>query len=199
MNSQTSYFERYRLFAPIFVALMTACDAEYAPEASVAVSRSAITADAHDAAKIEWSECKGENLNKAGAVCGMLSVPLDHDEPHGTMIQLALSMIKHTVPDDQYQGIMLANPGGPGGSGLGMARLGKYIPNDAGLAYDWVGFDTRYSGACRSQPGFGTAARAIVQLGTILDCSVRRTARSALRWTSCVRMQLTAATCASLT
>ena len=143
MNSQTSRFEPYRLTVTLCVALTAACEAAPASEAAVAVSSFAIT----DGSKIDWGECEGENLKKAGAVCGMLSVPLDHDKPHGTKIQLALSMVKHTVPDEEYQGIMLANPGGPGGSGLGMARLGQYIPKDAGLAYDWVGFDPRGVGS----------------------------------------------------
>jgi pimeloyl-ACP methyl ester carboxylesterase len=45
---------------------------------------------------------------------------------------------------------MLVNPGGPGGSGLGLATLGSAVPNNAGGYYDWIGFDPRGVGS--SQP-----------------------------------------------
>ncbi|MGZ4115524.1 MAG: alpha/beta fold hydrolase, partial [Actinomycetota bacterium] len=77
----------------------------------------------------------------------MLQVPLDYSDPAGTQIQLAISRVKHTVADADYQGVMLANPGGPGGSGLWTATLGAAVPNDAGDAYDWIGFDPRGVGA----------------------------------------------------
>ena len=44
---------------------------------------------------------------------------------------------------------MLVNPGGPGGSGLALAALGQAVPNHAGDAYDWIGFDPRGVGSSR--------------------------------------------------
>jgi pimeloyl-ACP methyl ester carboxylesterase len=96
---------------------------------------------------ITWSTCADPDLTSFGAVCAMLSVPLNYKKPHGTKIQLALSMVKHTVPDSKYQGPMLVNPGGPGGSGVGLSVLGQFVPNNAGAAYDWIGFDPRGVGA----------------------------------------------------
>jgi pimeloyl-ACP methyl ester carboxylesterase len=80
----------------------------------------------------------------------MLEVPLDYRRPSGQKIKLAISRIKHKVPDAQYQGIMLTNPGGPGGSGLTLSALGEFVPAHAGDFYDWIGFDPRGVGS--SQP-----------------------------------------------
>ena len=99
------------------------------------------------AASVAWTPCNPSSTDPTAPVCGYLSVPLDHDKPNGTKIKLALSMVKHTVTADKYQGIMLVNPGGPGGSGLGLSVLGKYVPNGAGDAYDWIGFDPRGVGS----------------------------------------------------
>jgi pimeloyl-ACP methyl ester carboxylesterase len=99
---------------------------------------------------IQWGECPTASLQNAGATCGMLTVPLDYNKPRGTKIQLAVSRIAHKTSDADAQGPMLVNPGGPGGSGLGLARLGAFVPKHGGDPYDWIGFDPR--GVGRSQP-----------------------------------------------
>jgi pimeloyl-ACP methyl ester carboxylesterase len=96
---------------------------------------------------ITWATCTNGNLAKAGAECAMISVPLDYSRPAGKKIKLAVSRVLHTVPASQYQGVMLVNPGGPGGSGLGLSVLGRYVPKKAGNAYDWIGFDPRGVGS----------------------------------------------------
>jgi pimeloyl-ACP methyl ester carboxylesterase len=96
---------------------------------------------------VDFGRCDDAFLRQAGARCGMLDVPLDYADPTGAQIQIAVSRIKHTVPDDQYQGLMLVNPGGPGGSGLIYSVLKYFIPDDAGAAYDWIGFDPRGVGS----------------------------------------------------
>jgi pimeloyl-ACP methyl ester carboxylesterase len=96
---------------------------------------------------VVWGTCADPGFTEAGLQCAMLSVPLDYDHPNGTKIQLALSRAKHSVPAAQYQGVMLVNPGGPGGSGLGLSTLGQYVPKNAGAAYDWIGFDPRGVGS----------------------------------------------------
>lgn len=99
------------------------------------------------AASISWGTCESPALQRAGAVCGLLSVPLDWNKPTGTKIKLAVSKIAHKVTAAKYQGVMLTNPGGPGGSGLTLSVLGSYIPDGVGEAYDWIGFDPRGVGS----------------------------------------------------
>jgi pimeloyl-ACP methyl ester carboxylesterase len=99
---------------------------------------------------ITWGTCTDTGLQLRDAECGFLAVPLDYAHPADTKIQLAISRIRHTTTDPaQYQGIMLVNPGGPGGSGLGLSALGAYVPGKVGAAYDWIGFDPRGVGASK--------------------------------------------------
>ena len=99
---------------------------------------------------IAWGQCASVSLQQAGAQCGLLTVPLDYAKPHGAKIKIAVSRIMHKTSSANAQGVMLVNPGGPGGSGLGLARLGAFVPNNGGDPYDWIGFDPRGVGS--SQP-----------------------------------------------
>jgi pimeloyl-ACP methyl ester carboxylesterase len=113
---------------------------------------------------IVWGACADEDLAAFGAQCGSLGVPLDHDDPSAGVVTLALSRVRHTVPDAQYQGVMLVNPGGPGGPGLTLSVLGECcVPHGAGAAYDWIGFDPRGVGASTPRlsciPGYFGYAR----------------------------------------
>jgi len=96
---------------------------------------------------IEWGECESPDLVDAGAECGKVIVPLDYAAPDAKKIKLAVSRIKHKSPDADYQGPMLVNPGGPGGSGLDLSVLGQYVPKNAGDTFDWIGFDPRGVGS----------------------------------------------------
>lgn len=101
----------------------------------------------YDPKPIAWGPCESERLQKAGAECGMLEVPLDYSDPGGRKISLAVSRVVHTSPQEKYQGVMLVNPGGPGGSGLALSVLGRFVPRGVGGMYDWIGFDPRGVGA----------------------------------------------------
>jgi pimeloyl-ACP methyl ester carboxylesterase len=92
---------------------------------------------------ISWGKCENAGLRSRKAECGFLTVPMDYAAPAGETVKLAVSRIKHSVPDRKYQGVMLVNPGGPGGSGLALSALGENVPDQAGSAYDWIGFDPR--------------------------------------------------------
>ena len=97
--------------------------------------------------KIRWTTCTNEGLVARKAECGTLEVPLDHAKPTGKKITLAVSRIKHTTK--KSQGVMLVNPGGPGGAGLPLAVLGDYVPDEVGKSYDWIGFDPRGVGSSK--------------------------------------------------
>ncbi|MFD2417316.1 alpha/beta hydrolase [Amycolatopsis pigmentata] len=118
---------------------------------AAAATVAAVPAAAADEATsaISWGPCSDPTLVAAGGECGYLSVPLDYDHPRGEKIQIAVGRVKHKVPDSQYQGVMLTNPGGPGGSGLYLAARGSKLPNHAGDAYDWIGFDPRGVGSSK--------------------------------------------------
>ena len=90
---------------------------------------------------LSWSACTDESLS--GLECASLKVPLDHSKPHGQQITLALSRFKHTGTTG-YQGAMLVNPGGPGGTGRDFAsRVADGLPDSLKATYDVVGFDPR--------------------------------------------------------
>ncbi|MEU4423650.1 alpha/beta hydrolase [Actinoplanes sp. NPDC024001] len=133
-----------RFWAATAVAL---CAVGAAVTAAQAETRSA--APKPQPAAIAWSPCTDATLKAQGAECGFVSVPMDYGKPGGTKIQLAVSRVKHTVPAAKYQGVILVNPGGPGGPGLGMATLGSHVPKGAGAAYDWIGFDPRGVGTSK--------------------------------------------------
>ncbi len=115
----------------LFTAAATALAVTPAGGASAAPA-----ADSAGAAKITWGQCASPGLQRRGAECGLLDVPLDYSKPNGKKIQIAVSRIKAKVAAKDYQGIMLVNPGGPGGSGLTLSVLGEFVPNGAGEAYD---------------------------------------------------------------
>ncbi|WP_019875370.1 alpha/beta hydrolase [Sporichthya polymorpha] len=105
---------------------------------------------ARAAGKLDWVSCEQLGMGGRATECGYLTVPMDWSNPSGKKIQLAVSRTKSRVPAAKYQGVMLVNPGGPGGSGLAYSGLKDMLPNSSGEAYDWIGFDPR--GVGDSQP-----------------------------------------------
>ncbi len=95
-----------------------------------------------------WSAC--DDLG-TGVECSTLTVPLDYAHPdNGKTTTIAVDRIAAN-PAVPYQGIMLVNPGGPGGSGLGLAPFVRNaVPHNGAAGYDVIGFDPR--GVGESQP-----------------------------------------------
>nr|WP_269329683.1 alpha/beta fold hydrolase [Kineosporia babensis] len=98
---------------------------------------------------IEWDECDTEALTGLGAECGFLTVPLDYGAQDGDTIQLAVSRLKHTAKKADYQGAIVLNPGGPGGSGRDLVSVAGTVKKKAAAAYDWIGLDLRGIGASK--------------------------------------------------
>jgi pimeloyl-ACP methyl ester carboxylesterase len=118
--------------------------------ATASASAATGTAPAASTSSIAWGPCSDPNLQAFNAQCGYLSVPLNYDNPNGQKIQLAVSRIEHT--SSNYQGVILTNPGGPGGSGLGLDPflVAQFQADGYGAVagdYDWIGFDPRGVGS----------------------------------------------------
>ncbi|MFG2526393.1 alpha/beta fold hydrolase [Streptomyces sp. NPDC048516] len=76
--------------------------------------------------------------------CARLSVPLDWDRPRGQHIDLALSRVRASGTPAERRGVLLVNPGGPGGSGLPYAVTKRAkLPASVRRSYDVIGFDPR--------------------------------------------------------
>ncbi|MEY9485082.1 alpha/beta hydrolase [Streptomyces calvus] len=97
-------------------------------------------------ARPAWKKCGTEDYPTLQ--CASVEVPLDHAAPDGRRITLALSRVPHTSAT--YQGPLLVNPGGPGGSGLTLAGfVAASLPAEVAAQYDVIGFDPRGVGASR--------------------------------------------------
>lgn len=105
---------------------------------------------------LHWKRCAqghgddlGKRLDRAGARCAKLTVPLDHSRPGGRTIELALSRIPATDRAHRI-GTLVLNSGGPGEPTLGMPLETRPAMKDVAARYDVVGLDPRFIG--RSTP-----------------------------------------------
>lgn len=105
--------------------------------------------------RIAWGKCAvsgpDDPMNKAE--CAQVKVPLNYRRPGGRKISIAISRIKATDRRN-YQGVLLVNPGGPGGSGLAYsAGLSRWLTNvghpETAARYDIIGFDPRGVGSSK--------------------------------------------------
>lgn len=88
-----------------------------------------------------WQDCSADA--GPGAECGSVTVPLDYDTPQDGTTQIALVRFRATDPDRRV-GTLFVNPGGPGGSGVGLAvDWGQDGPPGLRERFDLVGFDPR--------------------------------------------------------
>lgn len=93
--------------------------------------------------KITWGACEGNEAPVAPFECGSVTAPLDYRDIKGKSIDIAL--IRLPASEGKAKGIILTNPGGPGGSGFDfVAHVGQRFVSKLGLeSFDFVGFDPR--------------------------------------------------------
>ena len=128
--------------AAVAAVVLAGCSGA-SPQASGATSSDAPGGSAPSA--LSWHSCTAQG---APMQCASLQVPLDYSRPDGRKITLALSEVPATAPANKRQGVLLVNPGGPGGSGLSLAAfVAQSLDPSVAAEYDIVGFDTRGVGA----------------------------------------------------
>ena len=132
------------VLAPTVLLLVAGC--------SNLVDGRAIVAVPPPGTPIEWSQCQTEASDEtrvpADAECGMLSVPVDYDDPDGEVARLAMIRFKAT---GEKIGSLIINPGGPGESGVeAAASVVGSLPESVRQRFDLVGFDPR--GVANSTP-----------------------------------------------
>ncbi|MGW6420584.1 alpha/beta hydrolase [Streptomyces sp. NPDC055055] len=139
--------------ATLLPALTPAAAAEAGPRTrtATAAGTGAAAADPlqrYTRQKPRWTRCGAET--PAELQCATIVVPLDYSRPGGKTLSVAVSRTKATSARDR-RGVLLLNPGGPGGSGLDMpVWMAPELPDEVKKRYDLVGFDPR--GVGRSAP-----------------------------------------------
>ncbi|MFJ3475412.1 MULTISPECIES: alpha/beta hydrolase [Streptomyces] len=135
--------------APVLATSTAAAAPAAAPSAASSPSAAKGGAlDRYTKQKPKWKRC--EAAAPAEFQCATIKVPLDYRAPGGKRIDLAISRISSTGPGKRH-GVLLSNPGGPGGQGIYMPlALQQELPEAALREYDLIGFDPR--GVGRSTP-----------------------------------------------
>ncbi|WP_189412819.1 alpha/beta hydrolase [Streptomyces griseoviridis] len=107
------------------------------------VTAGAAPARAASAAPLAWAPCAPAAGVDPRQECATLRVPLDHADPDGPRIGLAVSRIRSENPAAR-RGVLVLVPGGPGGSSLNNpSGKGQRLPREVRDAYDLIGFAPR--------------------------------------------------------
>ncbi|HEX8762496.1 MAG TPA: alpha/beta fold hydrolase [Candidatus Saccharimonadales bacterium] len=97
---------------------------------------------------IKWGACPdvGGAPRPAELQCAKITVPLDYRKPNGNKISVAVSRLAAANPSER-RGVLLLNPGGPGGQGIDMPLwMSAIMPPEISKKYDLIGFDPRFVG-----------------------------------------------------
>lgn len=120
------------------------------PTTSTTTAAPDVSSTGFTPAPLEWESC-------SAGECATLRVPLDYSKPAGRTIGLRVARAQRASSD--RLGALVANPGGPGASGLDILDyLSAQLPSEITDRFDLVAWDPRGAGA--SEP---------VDCGTDLD------------------------------
>ncbi|GAB2627372.1 alpha/beta hydrolase [Paractinoplanes abujensis] len=103
--------------------------------------------DAATSKSLSWGPCPAD-VGVPTLECGTVEVPLDYRQPRGRTIEIAVSRLPSKKPAER-RGVLLTNPGGPGGAGLSYPGLianpifPQPLPQSVQDHYDVIGFDPR--------------------------------------------------------
>ncbi|MFH8567767.1 alpha/beta hydrolase [Streptomyces sp. NPDC017993] len=126
------------LSATAVAATLATAPAPAAAHADATPRSSAVPA----APTLTWRPC-APSTGPAELECATLPVPLDHADPDGPQISLAVTRLRSERPEAR-RGTLLLIPGGPGGSGVRqLAQKGAALRKEMAGAYDMVSFDPR--------------------------------------------------------
>ncbi|APE36272.1 transporter [Nocardia mangyaensis] len=118
--------------------------------------------------QLDWKACGAPTLDEVGAQCADVTVPVNYADPQGPTLTVAISRIAGTAPQ---RGVMLSNPGGPGGEGLDfMVAVAEAMTPEVRARYDLIGMDPRGVGRssavdCRWPVGFGLHSAGLDAVG----------------------------------
>jgi pimeloyl-ACP methyl ester carboxylesterase len=111
----------------------------------IGLAGAVVTTPAVAATGLAWGACPEDVVTKVAVLqCATVPVPLDYSEPDGEQIEIMVSRLASGNPDKR-RGVLMLNPGGPGGSGLSFADDLAWFGMPASVldSYDVIGMDTR--------------------------------------------------------
>ncbi len=91
--------------------------------------------------ELEWTSCPAVHGVPASVRCAAVEVPLDHAKPNGPTIELLVSRIP-ARDRAQRRGVLMGNPGGPGGDGIAMFSQLR-VPDEVRDQWDLVAVQPR--------------------------------------------------------
>jgi pimeloyl-ACP methyl ester carboxylesterase len=135
--------------------------------------------------KLRWTPCDARIRDAQarpfwrGARCALLTAPLDYAKPNWKSIKIAIDEVvpargktRRETRGDRYPGILMTNPGGPGGAGLWMAPFLANGTKPLHEHYDILGMNPR--GVGPSTDASGNSDVEVMGLGaTTLTCVTR--------------------------
>lgn len=105
--------------------------------ASTTTGEAAGSDEGFELANLDWQPCDVGD-------CADLDVPLDHDDPGGPTISVAMSRLPASGTPEQRIGSIFVNFGGPGGEGTeALGSFAGFIPDELRQQFDIVSWDPR--------------------------------------------------------